>query len=489
MHHSPDEPSKATCPAGKNNENKTDDSNNESDKAGHETGPDMMDIKSTHPEEVSGGIFSGENGKDYCNMSRWDTLFALITNQLGLGILSLPACLKVLGLIPGIVTILCVALVTRYTGMELHQFYCRHHYVINVVEMVKIVGGRSWGIVAGIGLLIQVMMTCASAAVTLSIAFNTLSNHGTCTVGFIGIGCLGCWVLCMPRTVKFVSRSGIPCFVSIIAAALIVMISLGVKEPSQAPEGWKVKIELFGNPSFREVFNACLRVIYAFAGNHTFVSYMAEMRDPIRDFPFALGWLVSISTVLYSILAITIYCLAGEYTTSPALGSAPLIPAKIAYGIIIPAIFTTGLANGHVGIKYIYIEVMRWIKATDEVTQNTKKSWTVWATCVTAYWIICFILSNAIPIFDSILSISSATTYAWFTYGVSAVLWFSLNKGSMFDGWKKICLFCLNSFLILFSLFLNGGGLWSSITELLDTFADDSTTVQGSFSCGDNALF
>ncbi|KAH7008957.1 hypothetical protein EDB80DRAFT_893263 [Ilyonectria destructans] len=120
-----------------------------------------MDIKSAHPEEVSGGIFSGENGKDYRTMGRRDTLFALITAQLGLGIRSLLACLKVLGLIPGISTILGVATLTWYTGLELHQFFCRHHYVINVVEMIKVVGGRSWGIVTGIGFLIQVMVTCA----------------------------------------------------------------------------------------------------------------------------------------------------------------------------------------------------------------------------------------------------------------------------------------------------------------------------------------
>lgn len=59
----------------------------------------------------------------------------------------------------------------------------------------------------------------------------------------------------------------------------------------------------------------------------------------------------------------------------------------------------------------------------------------------------------------------------------------------MFDEWKKACLFSLNVFLIGFSFFLNGGGLWSSITELLDTFADENTTVQGIFSCGDNAIF
>lgn len=119
--------------------------------------------------------------------------------------------------------------------------------------------------------MIKVMMTCASASVTLSVSFNTLSNHAFCTVAFITIAIIACWVLCLPRTVKFVSQSGIPSTISILAAAMIVMISLGVAKPSQAPPGWDKEIQVIGNPTFREGVNACLKICYAYAGNISFV--------------------------------------------------------------------------------------------------------------------------------------------------------------------------------------------------------------------------
>ncbi|KAM5349068.1 hypothetical protein ACJ41O_008891 [Fusarium nematophilum] len=269
-------------------------------------------------------------------MTRWDTLFALVTNQLDLGVLSLPGCLRILGIVPGLVAIVSIGVLTWYSGILLRQFYCRHPHVINMVDMVGVMGGRRWQIAAGVGILIQLLMTCASSAVTLSVILNTISEHAVCTVGFIGIGALLIWLFCIPRTVKFVSQSGVPCFLSIIIASLIVIIGLGIK-----------------------IFNACLRVFFAYAGNVACCSYMAEMKDPARDFSFGLTWLFGISIGVYSGVATAIYCLAGEYTMSPALGSAPVVYAKAAYGVIIPAVLTTGLANGHIGIKYIYVVVMR----------------------------------------------------------------------------------------------------------------------------------
>ncbi|CAG9950214.1 unnamed protein product [Clonostachys rosea f. rosea IK726] len=431
----------------------------------------------------------GEGGKNFRNMSKWDCVFALLTNQVGLGVLSLPGVLKVLGIVPGIIAIIGIGCLSWYTAFELKQFYGKHQHVLNVVDMCKVVGGRPLEIAAGVGLLIQVIMTAASASVTLSIAFNTISSHSLCTVGFIGIGCLCCWVLCMPRTAKFVAWSGIPCCISIISAALLVMISLGVTNPSAAPQGWKRELTVVGNPTFREGLNACLKIVYAYSGNINFVGYMAEMVDPVNDFNFALGILEITSISFYVLVGVVIYCLAGEFTVSPALGSAVQTTAKIAYGIALPAVLSTGLAFGHTGIKYVYVEIMQGIGASHQMTKNCTKSWSVWIISVTVFWILCFVLSNAIPVFDSILSIASATTISWFTFGFSAVFWLNLNQGRYFSNWKKTSLFIVNVFLIFISLFMNGAGLWSSITELLDIFESDSSSVQGVFSCGNNALF
>ncbi|KAF5023524.1 hypothetical protein F66182_4391 [Fusarium sp. NRRL 66182] len=449
-------------------------------------GGDMLDPKEKQSDEPVANIFN-QGGKNYRTLSKWDTVFVLITNQVGLGVLSLPGCLQVLGVIPGIIAIIGLGSLSAYTAYELLQFYRRYPHVVNVVDMCGIIGGRPLEIIAGIGLMIKVMMTCASASVTLSVSFNTLSNHTLCTVSFVAIAVVACWVLCLPRTVKFVSQSGIPSTISILSAALVVMISLGVAQPGRAPPGWEREIQVIGNPTFRQGLNACLKICYAYAGNISFVSYMAEMKNPSRDFPMALACLEVFSITLYTIVAVVIYCLAGDYTTSPALGSAPTIPAKVAYGIVLPCVFATAMAFGHTGIKYMYVVAMRGLDATSQVTDQSVKSWSVWVVCVTIYWIVVFIISNAIPIFDSILSISSATTIAWFTFGLSAMFWFHLNKGQYTKNWKKIALTIINGLLILQSLFMNGGGLWSSITELINIFENDKSAVRGAFSCGDNS--
>ncbi|KAH7374736.1 transmembrane amino acid transporter protein-domain-containing protein [Plectosphaerella cucumerina] len=432
--------------------------------------------------------FGGQGGESYRTMTRWDTVFILMTNQIGLGFLSLPGVLRTLGLIPGIIAVVGIGCLSWYTAYELFQFFRRYPSVINVVDMAKIVGGRRFEVVIGIGLLVQVMMTSASAAVTLSIILNTLSRHAVCTVGFIGIGSIACWLGNLPRTAKFVSKTGLPCVLSAFVAAMIVIISVGIEGPAGAPEDWTRKIEIIGHPSFRDLVNACLRIAYAYSANISFVSYMAEMRDPIKDFKYSLAYKEVITISLFTVVAIIVYCLAGEYTVSPSLGSAPILPAQIAFGIILPAVLSTGLSFGHTGCKYIYVELMKGIGASSQITDNSFKSWGIWTGIVTVYWIVCFVVSNAIPIFDSILSIASATTIGWFTFGLSAIFWFYLNWDVKFDGWKKISLSAINVGLILLSLFMNAAGLWASITELMDIFADENSSVSGVFDCGNNAL-
>ncbi|KAM0418885.1 hypothetical protein ACHAPT_012150 [Fusarium lateritium] len=195
-----------------------------------------MDLEEAAHEAVSQDIFGGQNGQNYRNMSRWDAFFALTTNQLGLGVLSLPAVFRTLGIVPALIAMVVIGTLTWYTGYELWQFFCRYPSVVYIVDMIRITGGRTWEVVAGIFLLIQLLMTCAAVSVTLSVAFNTLSQHGTCTVGFIGIACIGCWLLCVPRTVKFIAHSGVPCFLSILVSSLIVIISLGVEHPTRVPD-------------------------------------------------------------------------------------------------------------------------------------------------------------------------------------------------------------------------------------------------------------
>ncbi|OAQ61465.1 amino acid transporter [Pochonia chlamydosporia 170] len=438
-------------------------------------------------QEQAANIFS-EGGKNYRTMGRWDTALVLASNQVGLGILSLPKILDVLGIVPSVITIIGFGVVSWYTAYELLQFYRRHPHVVNMVDMARVVGGVPFEIIFGICLLIKICFTCGSATITISIALNTLSNHGMCTVGFAGIAAIACWLLCLPRKFKFVAQVGLPSTISIIAAVLIVIISLGVSPPQNAPPGFDKNLKVVGNPSFSDGVNAVLKVCYAYAGNVGFVSYMAEMKNPGKDFVPALTVLQVFSVVLYVVIAVAIYCLSGQYTTSPALGSAPTIPAKVAYGIVLPAILSTGLVFGHTAIKYLYVVAMRAMKSTDQLTDRSFKSWGTWIACATLFWIVSFVIANAIPIFDSILSIASATFIAWFTFGISGVFWYHRNWQERFHR-KNIPLAIINALLIAQALFMNGVGLWAAITQLIDIFNDKENKVGGVFPCADNSLF
>lgn len=277
------------------------------------------------------------------------------------------------------------------------------------------------------------------------------------------------------------------CTISIVAAVLIVMVALGVAGP-KAPPGFDVHITLVGKPSFVETVNALLNIAFAFAGNQSFMSVMAEMRHPEKEFPPALFMQKSFEIVIYVVVACVIYGLAGDAVTSPALGSAPMIPAKIAYGILIPSVLGTGLLIGITAIKYMYIAVMRQFRP-DQVNVHNAFTWSLWVGIGTLFWVVTFVVSNAIPIFSSILNISSAIFISWFTFGLTSVFWLHLNWKVQFSTRRKMALACVNYAILGMTLFLNVGGLYTSLKALIDVFNDPESTLNGPFTCADNSIF
>ena len=316
---------------------------------------------------------------------------------------------------------------------------------------------------------------------------NSISGHALCTVAFIAIPHVLCWALCIPRKLTFAAIFSWVCTVSVVAAVIIVMVALGVSGPS-APPGFEVNIVLVGKPTFVETVNSLLNIAFAFAGNQSFISVMAEMRDPGKDFPPALFMQKGFEVVVYVVVACVIYALAGDAVTSPALGSAPILPAKIAYGILIPSVLGTGLVIGITAIKFMYVAIMRRMKPA-HINTHDRWTWTMWISIGTVFWVVTFVVSNAIPVFNSILSISAAIFVSWFTFGLTSVFWLHLNWKIHFSTRRKTCLALINYAIILFTLFLNVGGLYSSLKALIDIFNDPENGLNGPFTCGDNSIF
>jgi hypothetical protein len=68
-----------------------------------------------------------------------------------------------------------------------------------------------------------------------------------------------------------------------------------------------------------------------------FFGFIAELKDPY-EYPKSLLLLQGTDVTLYTVTAVVIYCFAGQDVTSPALGSASPVVAKVAYGIALPTV-------------------------------------------------------------------------------------------------------------------------------------------------------
>jgi len=267
------------------------------------------------------------------------------------------------------------------------------------------------------------------------------------------------------------------------------VVALGVSDPRGAPPGWEIEIALIGHPTFAQGFTSVLNIAFAYAGNQAFVTVMAEMQDPPKDFMPSVFILQGFAIPMYTIVGTVVYALAGQYTTSPALSAAPMVIAKIAYGLLLPTLLGTSLVFGHTSIRYMFIECLRFMGREREYSQNTRQTWVMWLGIGATFWTLVLLLANAIPLFHSILSVSAALFVSWFTFGISGVMWLYLNWDVQFCDWKKTCLASLNWTIIALTLFANGVGLWASIEQLVAAYHDPLVPVEGSFTCADNSVW
>lgn len=112
-----------------------------------------------------------------------------------------------------------MGVLATYTAYILIQFYRRYPSIRDVVDVARIMGGKPLQIIVGLAHVLNLCLICASANVTLSIALNTMTEHALCTVGFIGIPMIMCWLLCMPRSLSFAGYFGIGSTISICESA------------------------------------------------------------------------------------------------------------------------------------------------------------------------------------------------------------------------------------------------------------------------------
>jgi amino acid permease len=448
----------------------------------------------------------------------------MIAETISLGILSLPAALSTLGLIPGLILLVGLGALASYTGLVIGQFKLVHPEVHSMGDAGYILFGRVGRELLGAGQLIFIVFIMGSHILTFSIMMNAITSHAICTITFMLTGMLISLLFTLPRTLRGLTWLCVASFVSIITAVGTTMIGVSITQPGRLHNGQHnglgfLDVGLWPQEdiSFHAAFLAVANIVFAYAGHVAFFSFISEFRRP-RDFPKALALLQCSDMSMYLVSSVVIYYYAGMQVASPALDSASPLVRKIAYGLAIPTIVIAGVVNGHVAVKYLFVRLLRpggWLAAlsgkksksrtrvehekndieserqNDQTNANTftisdeedllhskgAKAWSIWIAIVTLLWVVAWLISEGVPVFNDLLGLTSALFASWFTYGLSGMFWCHMHLQKR--GWRvcwrkkedgtgrgkvsgKWILLAVNLLCIAVGAVICGAGLYSS---------------------------
>lgn len=83
-----------------------------------------------------------DDGPNYRDIGWMGTAVLMMKTQIGLGVLSIPAVLDVLGMVPGIVVLIAIAIITTWSDYMVGVFKLRHRSVYGIDDVGQLLFGR-----------------------------------------------------------------------------------------------------------------------------------------------------------------------------------------------------------------------------------------------------------------------------------------------------------------------------------------------------------
>ncbi|KAK6908126.1 hypothetical protein I204_06100 [Kwoniella mangroviensis CBS 8886] len=444
-----------------------------------------LETATVKTDDVFGTI--SEDGPNYRNVGWLGTTVLLIKSQIGVGVLSVPSTLAVLGIVPGIICLWVISGIICYSDYVVGQFKRRHPQVYGIDDVGHLLFKGRLGREV-IAVMYWLFMTCvaASGLLGISIGLNAISSHGTCTAVFVAVATVVTFFLSCIQTLGKISWLGWVGLVSIMSALLTLTIAVGVEDrPATAPQdgAWDKGLVIWGQPTFTEAITAVSALVFAFTGTPAFFGIVSEMRDQ-RKYTQSMLLSQSFVTAVDTVVGVVVYYYCGQFVASPALGSAGGTLKKICYGLALPGLFVTAMMFTHLPAKFLFVRLLRGSK---HLTNNSTKHYAVWYSCVIGCVLFSYIIASAIPVFDGIASLVGALFGTVLCIQLMAGMW-------LYDNWEKrttnktiLYKFLLfwNIFMIALGSFLMVAGTYGAVIDIRDSYA--AAEGAGAWSCRDNS--
>ncbi|KAM0258021.1 hypothetical protein ACHAQJ_004064 [Trichoderma viride] len=420
------------------------------------------------------------DGNAHFHRLGWKRLaIVTIVEAIALGALSLPGAYHTLGMFPGVFLTVTLGLITIFTSYLVGQVKLAYPQVSNYADAGRILFGRFGYELFGLAMVLELVMSVGSHALTGSIALDTLNGNHVCSLVFSAVSAVILFILAIPPSFTEIAVLGYIDFASIIIAIGITIIATGIKA-RDSPTGLS-GVEWSTWPqegvTFSEAFVAVSNIIFAFSFAIGQFSFMDEMHTP-KDYMKSI-WASGIAQIIiYTLTGALCYAFIGPSIQAPALlSSGPLI-SKITFGIALPVIFISGSINSTVALRYIHGRL--WKKSIVRYI-NTPKGWIIWISQAAVFTIIAWVIAEAIPIFSDLLSLVSALFVTGFSFWIPAIMWFRLLcKDNWFS--RKNILISLGSILaFIIGVVALVAGTYATIADIIRETSNGSTNHP--FSC------
>lgn len=181
----------------------------------------------------------------------------MVAETVSLGILSLPQAVAGLGLVPAIIILVGLGILATYTGYVIGQFKWKYPHISNMADAGEVLMGKFGRELLGTGQMLFLVFIMASHILTFTVAMNSITSHGTCSIVFGIVGTVISFICSLPRTLEKISWLSLVSFASIFAAVMITMVAVGVQDNGGVVEA-TVKTNLFHG------FTAVTNIVFAF---------------------------------------------------------------------------------------------------------------------------------------------------------------------------------------------------------------------------------
>ncbi|CZT18855.1 related to neutral amino acid permease [Ramularia collo-cygni] len=441
---------------------------------------DGQKLEGTH-DAVFGEI-AKEGGPNYRNVGWIGTVVLMLKTQIGLGVLSIPSVFDTLGLVPGIICLLIIAFMTGWSAWVIGKFKLKHPEVYGIDDVGGILLGKPGRIIVGIIYCLLWVFVAGSGMLSMSIGFNALSLHGTCTAVFVAVSALLGFLVASVRTLHkltFVAWVGL---FGILSSILVLTVAVGVQDrpASASREGLYVSdYHITNQPKFAQAISAVASLILSYAGTPAYFQIISEMRDP-RLYQRSLIVTQSIITATYIIIGTVVYYYCGSFVASPALGSAGPLLKRICYGLALPGLLATTTLTVHIPAKYVFV---RLLSGTKHMSSNSLTHWSVWIACTASVAIISYIIASAIPVFGGLVALIGALFGTLLGFQPMGIMWLYDNWATKDRSFRWRIQACWALFVIAAGTFLMIAGTYGAVVDILASYTSGST----SWSCADNS--